>query len=115
MSTKSPEIELIEQAARDAHASGLTWELFWYRNSQAVVALGLDRDGYQAMLRKLTAIIAAGDIDGTTAAGDSEPPMVIDEPPMVPVISDTETAARLQLNFQNPYLRPLCQPKAILP
>jgi hypothetical protein len=83
----------LEQSAIDAHQAGTTWGDFWSRHAADVAALELDYYARGKLIHKLVGLVASGDTEGQRPAGD-----LLDDdaqPAAVPVISDTETAARL--------------------
>ena len=55
----------LEQAAVDAHEAGDTWNQFWPTVAADVSALHLwDNAAYRRVVRRLVALVAAGDVDG---------------------------------------------------
>ncbi len=85
----------LEQLAIDAHEAGDDWATFWRQYGQHVTAL--EPDDYFArgqLVHRLVGLVASGDTDGHRAVGDGEPWQIDDDPPMVPIIDDTTTAAR---------------------
>ena len=94
---KSPEELKLERAALSAHAAGLSWATFWQEHGAAVCrAEPHDKRRFARLVRKLLALVSAGDTDGMDPVGDSLPPWEIDDQPSP---DDTETAARCQLTF----------------
>jgi len=71
----------LEQAALAAHRSGQRWADFW-----PTVAFDVRRaepinvQRYHRLVRRLLALVTAGDVDGLTAIGDAEPtPWEVDD------------------------------------
>ena len=84
----------LEQAAIAAHDRGETWPEFWNRHAADVAVLELDYYGRGETVHRLVGLVASGDTDGHRAVGDGEPWQADDEPPLLPIIDDTTTAAR---------------------
>ena len=88
MSTKQ-----LEQLAIDAHSRGVSWCEFWDTHRHAIALCEpFDRGRFHRLVRRLSHIVSCGDLDGERPAGD----WFADDgdPVPVPIISDTETAAR---------------------
>jgi hypothetical protein len=73
----------LEAAAIDHHCRGLSWSEFWdqYRHEVAL-AEPWDRGRFHALVRRLTSLVAAGDLDGAMPVGDGWPrpcPWELDE------------------------------------
>jgi hypothetical protein len=86
----------LEREAIRAHAAGEPWATFWPTvAAQVAQAEPIDRSAYHRLVRRLVALLAAGDLDGAQPAGDGWPrpmPWEIDNgemPGMVP--ADLET------------------------
>jgi uncharacterized protein YhfF len=93
----------LQAAAIRAHARGDTWATFWATVAGDVLTLsdrgatpwGRDNAAYRKLVARLSHLVTAGDTDGMTAAGDvltDDQPEAV--PGAVPIVSDTETAAR---------------------
>ena len=105
----------LEQAAVDAHEAGDTWNQFWPTVAADVSALHLgDYAAYRRVVRRLVALVAAGDVDGGEPVpnGWSEPmPWEVDDQAQaVPVLitSDVGTRAYVDWHLVN-------RPAALLP
>ena len=85
----------LESAAVAAHAAGMDWAEFWPTVAGDVGALGLDYYARGQLVHRLIGLVASGDCDGMTAAGDW---FADDGAPTYPA-SDDGTAARLQITF----------------
>ncbi len=56
----------LERAAIGAHAAGTTWHDFWRQYGPHAIALEpYDRHRFRRLIRRLTALVAAGDTDGS--------------------------------------------------
>jgi hypothetical protein len=96
----------LERAALDAHRRGDDWKTFWPTVAGAVAELEpWDRDAYHRLVRRLSFLLTCGNGDGERPAGDWLDD--VDEPVAVPIISDTETAARLLWSPPSPKRSPL--------
>ena len=66
--------EQLESAAVVAHARGDTWATFWRRYGPLVIALEPhDRERFHSLVRRLPALVTAGDTHGMLPAGDPAP------------------------------------------
>ena len=83
----------LEQAAIDAHARGDTWATFWPAVAGDVRAALPDYLDRGRFIHRLVGLVASGNVDGRTAVGDLLDGIGTPAAP-VPVVSDTETAAR---------------------
>ena len=92
------ETKALERDAIDAHAAGLSWSQFWQAHAEAIRALEpWDRLAYRRLVRKLLALVSAGDTDGMDPVGDGlDMPWEADDSPKP---DDVGTVARLQLQF----------------
>ncbi len=97
----------LERLAVDAHLAGDTWAEFWNRHWGDIAMIEPQDDpGHDKFVRRLFALVVASDCDGQRPAGDGGPcpcpwevgdqagDQACDQAEPVPVISDTETAAR---------------------
>ncbi len=87
----------LEQSAIDAHRRGLSLSDFWPIVAGDVAkAEPIDARRYHRFVRRLVGLVASGDTDGMTAAGEARWEADDDQAQAVPVLvtSDTETAAR---------------------
>ncbi len=77
----------LEQSAVQAHAAGMPWAEFWELHRHAVGAIQpWDNAAYRRIVARLTALVAAGDLDGQPIA-DSWPrpePWELDDAQGVP-------------------------------
>ena len=88
-------VDHLEAAAVAAHRAGDTWDTFWRQyGPHAITIEPHDRHRFQRLLRRLTALVAAGDLDGMDAASDPAP-WEQDDSAGCAVVSDTETHARV--------------------
>ncbi len=63
--------QALEPAALAAHADGMTWAEFWPSVAGDVAAAEpYDRRRFHALVRRLTALVAAGDLDGAVPPQD---------------------------------------------
>ena len=63
--------QALEAAALAAHADGMTWAEFWPSVAGDVAAAEpSDRQRYRRLVARLTALVAAGDVDGTIPPQD---------------------------------------------
>ncbi len=86
------EVKRLEQAAIAAHATGTSWVEFWPSVATDVAqAEPHDARRYHRLVRRLVGLVASGDTDGQTAAGDHPPPEA-DDPPVYPATDDTTQA-----------------------
>ncbi len=86
----------LETAAIDAHQGGRTWPEFWPTVAGDVAALELDYYARGQLIHRLVGLVASGDTDGMTAAGDAAPWEAGDQA-AYPAADDT-TVARLLWN-----------------
>jgi hypothetical protein len=64
----------LEHAAVEGHAAGDTWDAYWRRYGPHVIALEPhDRRRFHRLVGRLTALVAAGDLDGVVPVGDGWP------------------------------------------
>jgi hypothetical protein len=87
--------QALEALAVEAHARGDTWAQFWPTVAADVSALELDYVSRGRLIHRLVGLVASGDTDGMHSPGDGWPPEADSEPPMVPVVDDVTTRARL--------------------
>ena len=84
----------LEAVAVAAHRAGQDWGTFWRHYGPHAIALEPhDRHRFKQLLRRLTALVAAGDIDGMDSASDPAPWLADDVQAAYPA-SDSETSAR---------------------
>lgn len=84
----------LERAAVSAHAEAVAWDAF-YRQHAATIA-GVepwDLSERSRLIRRLSVLVAIGDLDGHRPVGD-EVPQEVNDAPLVP-ISDSETSAHV--------------------
>ena len=87
----------LERAAVEAHNRGEAWASFWARVGDEVRrAEPWNAQRYRRLFHKLLALLTSGDDDGTYPPGDDAPWETDDRTDGLGVVSDTETAARLQ-------------------
>ncbi len=85
----------LEQLAIDAHSRGVSWCEFWDTHRHAIALCEpFDRGRFHRLVRRLTALVAAGNLDGAEPVAAAWELDEDHEPRPVPIISDTETAAR---------------------
>ena len=54
------------RAAIDAHANNVAWDAFWRDYGPHAIAIEpWDRKAFHKLIRRLTTLVAAGDLDGT--------------------------------------------------
>jgi hypothetical protein len=64
----------LERRAFQAHAAGLSWSAWWPTVAADVAqAEPWNRTAYHRLVRRLVALVAAGDLDGAEPAGDGWP------------------------------------------
>ena len=85
----------LEAAAVAAHTDGTDWTAFWDRYRHAIALCEpFDRGRFHRLVRRLSHLVSCGDLDGHRPAGDPEP-WELDDEGAYPVVSDSETAARI--------------------
>jgi len=85
----------LEAAAVAAHTEGTDWTAFWDRYRHAIALCEpFDRGRFHRLVRRLTALVAAGNLDGAEPVAAAWELDEDQEPRPVPIITDTETAAR---------------------
>ena len=61
----------LEAAAVQAHGRGDDWNTYWRQHGQHVATVAAhDRRRFHALVRRLTALVAAGDLDGAVPLQD---------------------------------------------
>jgi hypothetical protein len=89
-------VRTLERAALACHARGVGWSDFWQAHSKQVRQVEpYDALAYHRLVRKLLHLLTTGEASGQEPVGE---PWLLDDD-TVPVVNDTTTAARLQLQF----------------
>ncbi len=91
----------LEQAALEAHRRGDSWATFWPTVAADVAAVtgesstpwGKGSEARRELVARLSHLVACGNTDGMTPAGDGKPSHV-DDAQDVTIVSDIETRAR---------------------
>jgi hypothetical protein len=87
-------IRPLERAAVDCHRAGTGWTNFWAEHGAAVCqAEPHNRQRFGRLVRRLLALVVAGDVDGMEPPG-AVMPWDVDDQAQPVAISDTDTRAR---------------------
>ena len=97
----------IERAAVRAHAEAIAWDDFYCQHAATIAGVEpWDLSERSRLIRRLSVLVAIGDLDGYRPVGD-EAPWESDDAPLVP-ISDSETSARI--DWQAAGVQPIALP-----